>query len=385
MTVDTAPRTTPVENGRPGPAPDEEGRCADERVSFAELVFVHFLRQNELYKAARRGAPTDELSLRGPAEREYDRRLDAFTRRHGEIVNAHWCTYEISAVALTERPARSWRRLWRTEPIIRLHSATEWATREAPRIANQLYKCETLAIRVSEVLRGTSERIAMQRLLANASHTLAFVDREGGAPKGEPLERFIGQSDKELADIQAYYQRAGEKAGRIVYFAGMLWGMLWVAVLLGLLALVLWGFTGSFDRSSEATQALFASCGMGALGAFVSVMSRMASRDRRFNVDYEVGRKSIRRLGSFRPFIGAAFAFVIFLALRSDLLDIAGVQQDNRTIAFFATIGFFSGFSERWAKVILDGALGGADPNERSADDRRPVDEPAPKEAPAET
>jgi hypothetical protein len=74
-----------------------------------------------------------------------------------------------------------------------------------------------------------------------------------------------------------------------------------------------------------------------------------------FDQDYEVGRKATRKLAMARPFVGAAFAVAIFLLLKSGLVDLG---QDD-TVYFYAAIGFLAGFSERWARVIVGGALGG--------------------------
>jgi hypothetical protein len=95
---------------------------------------------------------------------------------------------------------------------------------------------------------------------------------------------------------------------------------------------------------------------MGAAGAIVSVMTRMASTNG-FNLDFEVGRKSVRRLGSLRPWIGATLALAIYLALKSDLLEFGAVKKPG--IYFYATVAFLAGFSERRAKVLLDGVGGG--------------------------
>jgi hypothetical protein len=108
---------------------------------------------------------------------------------------------------------------------------------------------------------------------------------------------------------------------------------------------------------------------MGAAGAIVSVMGRMASPNG-FNLDFEVGRKSVRRLGSLRPWIGATFALAIYLALKSSLLQVGQVAKPD--IYFYATIAFLAGFSERRAKVLLEGVsgdlgAGGTEPTQLSA------------------
>ena len=311
-----------------------------EDSSFPQLVFAHYLRQRELYSAAYDGAPTPDRMLRGPAQDEYQRKLAAFTRNNGRILDAYWCTHEISAVALTARKNWGWRGLWpHRELVTQLHGATDWATRHSQQIATQLYACESLAIRANEVLLGTSERIVMQLLMAQSAHLLAVVDRED-APPADTVSKTVRDSRVKLAEIHSYYDRAGQKAVRIFYTGGMVAGL----AALGVALFLLW--TGG------ATDRVLVSLAMGGIGAVISVLSRMASRDSRFQLDHEVGQTEARRLGAFRPFIGAIFGLVLYLGVASNLVSLGAVQQKN--LAFYAVIGFLAGFSERWAKVILD-------------------------------
>src|SRR5207249_284895 len=112
----------------------------------------------------------------------------------------------------------------------------------------------------------------------------------------------------------------------------------------------------SFHPHRANTQTFFACYAMGAIGALVSVMTRMASASgRSFTIDYEVGRRAIRRLGSFRPFIGAIFALVLYFALRGNLLQVKPASG-QATIYYYAALAFLAGFSERWAKVVLGSA-----------------------------
>jgi len=313
---------------------DETGEA-----TFPELVFAHFLRQREVYTAVHEGAPA-ERALHGAAQEEYQRCLKSFMRKHEEIVDAYWCTHEISGVALTERPRWGWRGIWpHREIVTRLHQATDWATRNAQPIASELHNCESLAIRANEVLLGTSERIVMQLLLALAGRLLAVVDGDE-PPEPAAIRRAVEESRKQLAEIHAYYDRAGQKAVRVFYVGGMLVGL----SLLGLGILAAWALGGS--------EHVVVALGMGGTGAVVSVLSRMASRDSRFNLDHEVGQKEARRLGTFRPFIGATFGALLYLAVSGNLVDFAAVN--NKTLSFYAVIAFLAGFSERWAKVVLD-------------------------------
>jgi hypothetical protein len=198
---------------------------AGRSVSFPELVWIHHLRQQEL--ANGRHKPYE-----GPAEDRYREFVARFEEEHGKIVDAYWCTNEASAVALTVR-----RRPLILPDVVRLHWATDWSTKEKPKLMSLLYRSESLAVRVQEVLRDTSQRLAMQSLFTVFSFVLGF----GETVRAES-DRAVAEVDRgireELKGIDSYYRRAAVRSGQIVYVAGMLLGM--VPVALGiLLALVL--------------------------------------------------------------------------------------------------------------------------------------------------
>jgi hypothetical protein len=362
MTIETAPPIASQQALR-APLPELRG---DEKVTFADLVLAHYLRQKAVYRAAQPGASSQELALAESADKAYLARLELFEREHGPIVRAYWCTYEISAVAITQqRVERRWWQLHRTETRERLHAETDWATRDSPELAHQLHKVDNFTVRADEILRGTAENIAMQLLLAAASHVLSYVDRKEGPPR-EPaaIHKIIDHSNAELEDIRHHYRRAAENSTRIVYAGGMLRGAVLLAALGAVAGLVLWA-AHAFDQHPTTTWTILATVAAGGVGAAVSVLLRMAKGD--FSQDYEVGRKTTRRLAVARPFVGAAFAVMIFLLLKSNLVDVGGLSTSEQTIYFYAAVGFLAGFSERWARVIIGGVLGGDDEQDGTA------------------
>ena len=83
-----------------------------------------------------------------------------------------------------------------------------------------------------------------------------------------------------------------------------------------LLGLLLWA-TGNWDRKPEL---LLLSVGAGGVGALVSAISRMGKPEKgTFNIDFELGRPLIRRLGFYRPFLGAIAGAALFSSLQAVL------------------------------------------------------------------
>ncbi len=313
--------------------------------SFPELVWVH--HQWERFR--RKGTPPPSV------EREYRGTLAAFEARYGELVEVYWCQEEASAVAVTAKGRPWFLRALGIDPIVRFHQVGDWETRHAPAIATSLHLCETQAVKVAEVLRGSSERIAMLWIYSIAQHLLGFVERHRGDPDAAESAHEAARQHAELVQVEDYYHRASAKAGRLVYVSGMVYGLLAVIVLAVALVPLLQLF-GAFDRHDVTVQEFFVAYGAGAIGAVVSVLSRMTStrEGRKFAIDFEVGRPALRWLGSFRPFLGAIFGLVVYFALRGQLIQVK--PESVREFEYYTVFAFLAGFSERFTQVILGGA-----------------------------
>jgi hypothetical protein len=357
-------------------------------VTFSDLVRAHRVWELELDKVERR-----KLESCQESEQLFRLRWRQFEARYGRIDSAYWSVRDASAVALTleRRPLR-----WAPdhETIPRFHRATDWATRDEPDIAAALDECETLAVRVEEILRGPSELIALRRITAVASHLLGYVDREWfrraaphpppassqrpdtaeqkGAQAARQQERkaFVKSQRAELARIERFYELMGDGQARILTFWGMAQGMAALVVLTGLTVALIWGVT-ALDKGASTDWEhleLFATCVMaGAIGAVLSVLTRMASLGRKFTRNYELGRKNVRWVGVYRPFVGGLFGVAAFLLLASGILQTDEPSSDQE-LAYFGILALFSGFFERFTTL---GAGGQPTPLEKG-DDRSP-------------
>ena len=365
-----------------------ESESGSGPVTFSDLVRSHRVWELELDKVERRKLESCEES-----EQLFRLRWRQFEARYGRIDSAYWSVRDASAVALTlERRPLRW--VPDHETIPRFHRATDWATRDEPDIAAALDDCETLAVRVEEILRGPSELIALRRITAVASHLLGYVDREWfrrAAPHPSPTgsqrpetgeqkdaqaarrqERnvFVKSQRAELARIERFYELMGDGQARILTFWGMVQGLVALVVLTGLTVALIWGVTEIDDGTGADWEdlELFATCVMaGAIGAVLSVLTRMASLGGKFTRKYELGRKNVRWIGIYRPFVGALFGVAAFFLLASGILQTDEPTSDQK-LAYFGILALFSGFFERFTTL----RAGGQPTPLEKGDDRSP-------------
>ena len=303
-------------------------------VTFSEVVYAHFNWWHHR-EGARRNAH---------AAQAFDDARVAFEKRHGELVNAYWCSNVESAVALTRKKrlrgaiGSQWG----------FHRETDWATQDFPEVAEQLHRCDELAVRANAVLKSVRQRICMQLVYASASHLLGLVDTRAGSSSEAAVTDAVAKERTAIDKAQAYYHEAANGQAQMAYFAGMVM----VTAALSVFAIV-------FLTLSWATPvaALIA----GAVGAVVSVVQRINSG--KFEVETDVGGYPCF-LGGLRPLIGGAFAMVISFAFTGGLLHepiAAGESTDHRRLALLV-LGFFAGFSERWAQDTLTSIVPAAKP-----------------------
>jgi hypothetical protein len=309
-------------------------RRVERGVSFPELVWVHHLRQQEL-------AEGHHGPYEGPAETRYREFVDRFEAQNGKIVNQYWCTTEASGIALTIK-----RRPLLLADTVRLHWATDWSTKDKPKLMRLLYECETLAVKVQEVLRDTSRRLAIQSLFNVISFVLAFAETPHSSdPKA--VAEITRTTRAGLKEIDTYYCHAAERSGQITYVGGMLFGMV-VPFVLSIPGWIVLGQNGS-SAVGIGLICFFA----GAVGALMSVMSRLSSG--KVRVDWEFGKDTLRTLGSLRPFVGAVFGLMTYLALESGVIGI-DLANHAKSSYYFVVFSFAAGFSERLAQDMLLGS-----------------------------
>jgi hypothetical protein len=100
----------------------------------------------------------------------------------------------------------------------------------------------------------------------------------------------------------------------------------------------------------------------GALGAMVSVMTRMTRN--KLDLNYESGPKTLFVLGVFRPAIGTIFGLFAYFVLVSGLLHVNAPSNGDSNFYFYGAIAFVAGFSERFAPDMISRVDGGSDGQE---------------------
>ena len=159
------------------------------------------------------------------------------------------------------------------------------------------------------------------------------------------MDELVDSQAKELVAIERYYGVRRSGRARFVYFTGMMVGAFASALVASGLAFAFW-LTGWFEGSHvQSLQAFFVSYAAGGIGAIVSVMFRMSDSDK-FELDYEVGRPTVRRLGSFRPFVGAVFGVAMYFLIASGLPQVE-LPADEQAFFYYGTVAFLAGFFER--------------------------------------
>ena len=343
------------------PLEDSSETDADHRVTFPDLVRIHFRWRRALHAGS--GVSAEEQAR---LDRRYHDALARFEDDHGELINAYWCAEVESAVALTAgKPNTGWlRRLLSVSP--KFHRVSDWATKDEPDVARALHSCDELAVRTSEVLRGRSRRITMQLVLTSACHLLSLVDaRPEHSP--EVHKAAIDRELRALAELRRDYREAANSDAQLVYFGGM-------AIGIALLAL-LYLLTSGVLQGAEVEQRTVIGCLVaGAVGAVVSVIARINSGT--FALDFDVARGYTLFLGALRPVIGSVFGLLAYFMLTSGFVDVFRLPEEGSIERFYflCVIAFAAGFSERWAQDTLTGGLTGRG---RSKDE--PAEKPARK------
>jgi hypothetical protein len=315
-------------------------------VSFQELVRAHLQWEKKQTSGDRAAA--------AEAERRFKHLLTEFEADAGQVIDAYWCHERPSAVALTRRVKPAGWGLGRPRVQYRLHRVSDWVSGENYEIGNLLHESDILGIKAAYSLDGVSRAVVMQWLLLVDSHLLGFLERYHDAPcEPHVTDVFADNVRGELRRIEDYYFRAGEKRARMRYVQGMLGFGVVLAVVSALAAAALFRVFGVFDLGALRIREFYLAEAAGATGAIISVLMRMSGRGS-FAIDHELSRRDLTLVGALRPLIGAVSGVAVYFLFRTPVMPI---DEATLTLSFFFVVAFLAGFSERWTRVLLSGAM----------------------------
>ena len=143
------------------------------------------------------------------------------------------------------------------------------------------------------------------------------------------------------------FKAAAQRDAQSLYGRGMIWGTAVVAII----SLMAFGAIAIADLPAWYVIAFPA----GALGGVMSVLQRMTFGQ--LELDYTAGKPRLMFVGAFRPIVGGVFGMVIFALFAGEILGTV-VAANDVPLGFYAGVGFFSGFNERFAQDAIAGSTG---------------------------
>ena len=221
-----------------------------------------------------------------------------------------------------------------------------------------LVAAETTATSASDAgSHGTNGVAGPGQATPRAPEPPLHVPPEWHMPPWPDLQRTYEAQFTQGADL---VRRMAQRQGQLDYFWGMVGGAFLLALVIAgvqfLPALIpsagLGWMATQLAVDPTLTPLLWLCPVIGGIGALVSVMQRMGSGT--FALRDRAGAGALRRVGAFRPLIGAVFASVIVTILITGMVPVqlhASAEQNR--ILLYCVVAFFAGFSERWAQDML--------------------------------
>ena len=292
------------------------------------------------------------------------------------VLQKYFCTYIPAAVVLrrVQVPRGVWilKRVWeRGVLVIDDVYRAEASRKTEPDVEAAFWEARSCYLYAHQC-RGARRRESILRDIFSVMInllTLADADAMPGCEHGRAAKT-LPNIQGDLRQVKSKIQRALLIEARHRYLAGMLAG----ALIIGAGVIVIVRLVLTFTHVSIDTLGLGVAIAGGA-GALLSVMTRLTTNN--LQVDQDAGPRLVLLAGSFRPVIGAIFAFAVYMFIEGDLIPIKVTATGRSATYFFLGIGFLAGFSERFAQdaVTRAGTI---------MSDTGPLAEPAsPPEAPS--
>jgi hypothetical protein len=215
----------------------------------------------------------------------------------------------------------------------------------------QLQECATAINNVQGIFRQNQKQVILGQLITLVQMLFTAVDAVVSNPESQAVRgrldesvTFVEERRSEIdKSIRSLALQKDQRSAQQAYLFGMLPGL----ALIGALLVPIMIYTG-IGRAVEIT------LGAGALGAILSVLTRVtrAQTESSLDIDYQVGKALIFFAGFFRPIVGALLAGALYVLINAGLVPLR-IPGQPETEFFFAAIAFLAGFSERLAQDTL--------------------------------
>lgn len=264
-----------------------------------------------------------------------------FELRHGRIIEEYWCTTLPAAAVRTELPD--------------FFAIVDWQQEDAAFV--------DLAFTLDEVVVGTNSYLLRKKDVPTRTTCFHVVfDAYSSvldALENRRLRNLTSQTEElrlvkeQVATARAFYKNAGQRLALTESLIGMSASFLILAAVVGVVGTFLWivktDLVAGIPLGPTITWA-----SAGALGAFVSVLARIARDD--FTPTWEASQAELRAIGAIRPVLGAVLGAAIPIFVISGLTAATGVDTVGDTLKvryLYLALAFGAGFSERWAQDLI--------------------------------
>lgn len=328
------------------PQPDS-ARLADDDISDLEfdaalesgtVTFGYVVTANY----ARKTAPRHHKKYYGPLRQQYEKSC-------GGVRKIWFSRSAPRAVALTQRGE--------------LHVVGPGSD-IAPELQELSDECERIHREAQRVCSATDKWRCAEEAFEAVTHILGYSKGPATTDEEEAAVRLLR---RRVDSVRSTFLAAAQRAAQIRYFDGTLIGIVGIVLVTAGVAFAARSWIGEAILGPPALAAA-----AGGIGAWVSVLFRFSFDN--IVLDSAADPNHLRRLGIFRPVIGAIVSLAVYSLVGSGILPIEVPAAAEQHLLFVAFVGFVSGFSERWAEDIL--VLGESQLRGLSAQDIRASGDP---------
>jgi hypothetical protein len=278
----------------------------------------------------------------GPLTERTALRVRAFETQN-DVLERYYGSWIAVAVALLDAGGRE-----RLEITVAPDVQLEQEVEELLFRAISLYRQVDLTF-----VTGRDRALCLRMLYGIIAGLFKELDRNAAAQAPIAESTCIGYLDAALERADGYFRRAAQRRAQLRYLAGVIGGLCVIAGVGFLLSIGLALLPQISDQSSMYLASLIG----GGMGALLSVLYGMTSGNLRLHTLFanaESGRGPLVAAGALRPLLGALSGTVVYVLLQGGFVPLE-VPDGAAGTHFYIALAIVAGFSERWARGVLEG------------------------------